>query len=292
MRAKAFRRAATAACAALLLGSGVEAQAWGALGHRVAGELAMQYLNDTTARKIRELLGSETLAEASVWADTMRSNPSHFWQKEAPGYHFVTVPAGLSYPQIGAPPQGDAVTALALFRRQLRDPQASKMQQQRALRFALHIVQDLQQPLHTGNGRDKGGGRISLTVQGKPSNFHRVWDSEILYSAGRTRAGWTHYLQTTGLLRTPRPADADPLVWIAESAVLRDSLYPPPRQIDEPYLREHLPRAELQLALAAIRSAAWLNETLSGTSETDADSGLRNGDSPNDMPWWRRWWKP
>lgn len=141
------------------------------MGHRVAGELAAQYLNDTTAQKIRELLGNETLAEASVWADNMRSDPSPFWQKEAPHYHFVTVPPGRSYSEIGAPPQGDAVTALAMFRRQLRDPHTSETQKQLALRFALHIVQDLQQPLHTGNGRDKGVAKFRSRWGANPRTF-------------------------------------------------------------------------------------------------------------------------
>jgi hypothetical protein len=264
-----------------------DVRAWGALGHEIAGTLAEPYLNASARQRIRLLLGDESLAEASTWADRMRSDPAPFWQHEAGPYHYVTVPPGKHYREIGAPDEGDAVSALAMFRRQLQNPDIAKPQQQLALRFALHIIQDLQQPLHVGNGRDRGGNEIFLRVNGKPSNLHRVWDSQILYSARRSRSQWQRHLADSGLLRDIRPEDADPMQWIVESAALRDSLYPPPRSINDSYLARELPRAEARLALAAIRSAAWMNQTFSGTARPPDPAA--SGDRP--VPDKRRWWQ-
>ena len=89
----------------------------------------------------------------------MRSNPEHFWQEVAGPFHYVTIPEGKTYAEVGAPDEGDSVTALAQFRKVLLDPKASREQKQLALRFTVHIIGDLHQPLHAGNGTDRGGQR-------------------------------------------------------------------------------------------------------------------------------------
>jgi len=102
--------------ALLILLAPNNAFAWGQTGHRVTGAIAEPLLNRHAAREVRGILGNETLAEASTWADEMRSNPDAFWQRTANPWHYVTVPAGKTYAEVGAPPVGDAVTALANYR--------------------------------------------------------------------------------------------------------------------------------------------------------------------------------
>lgn len=259
-----------------------DAGAWGRLGHEVAGALCERHLAEPARTRVRDLLGRESLAEASHWADRMRGNPAPFWQEEAGPYHYVTVPPGRDYAAVGPPPQGDAVTALAMFADELGDPQTSRERQQLALRFAIHIAQDLQQPLHVGNGGDRGGNDIAVRVHGEPSNLHRVWDTQIIESAGLRRGEWLRRLEHRGLLRTPEAGDDDPLHWIAESAALRDSLYPPRRNYDTAALRAALPTAEQRLALAGIRCAAWLNANL------PADAVIEAGRAPQPRSWWQR----
>ena len=105
-----------------------EANAWGQIGHRITGAIAEEYLSENAKAAIQRLLPYESLAEASTYADEMRSNPSAFWQKTASPYHYVTVPNGKTYSDVGAPKHGDAVTALIRFRRTLRDPKATVAQ--------------------------------------------------------------------------------------------------------------------------------------------------------------------
>ena len=237
------------------------ALAWGALGHEVAGQIARDDLDARARARVHALLGDESLAEASTWADRMRSDPDPFWQTQAGPWHYVTVPRGRRYSEVGAPPEGDAVTALARFRRDLCDGDAPPARQQLALRFALHIIQDLHQPLHVGNGRDRGGTTIRVDVDGESETFHWVWDSIVPGSAGTDRQAFLAAIADDGSLRPVAAGDDDPLTWIAESAALRERLYPPPARSDARYLARWLPVARERIALAGIRSAAWLNTT-------------------------------
>jgi len=241
------------------------AHAWGPLGHEIAGSLCEGLLDSHSRQQVRLLIGDEPLAKASHWADRMRQNPSRFWQGEARSYHYVTIPQGKRYRDVGPPPQGDALSALAMFRRELRNPHTSRERAQLALRFAVHITQDLHQPFHAGNGLDRGANDIKVRAQGvrgKPT-LHWVWDSYILGSANRTVAEWLNYLREVEPSSPPSTDDRNPERWVQESATLRDSLYPPPEFVDEAYLTRWLPVVEERLSAAGRRCAAWVNITLS-----------------------------
>lgn len=247
------------ALAALLMAASACVFAWGPQGHRIAGALTIEYLSPAALAEVEALLGSESLADASTWADRMRASPSPFWQKTAGPFHYVTVRTGKTYGEIGPPGKGDSVTALAEFGQTLRDPEASRAHRQLALRFSVHIIQDLHQPLHVGNGRDRGGNNVKLKLDGISTNLHRVWDSTILSVAGRSDREWVARLSSITPQQASDWTEADPLAWIAESASLREQIYPEHRTIDEEYLRRWLPKVELRLQQSAVRTAAWLN---------------------------------
>lgn len=237
--------------------------AWGQTGHRVTGEIAEQYLSGLARAHIQLILGDESLGEASTWADEMRSDPAEFWRTTANPWHYVTVPAGRTYAQAGAPPEGDAASALQRFAATLRDQKATREQKQLALRFTIHIIGDLHQPLHAGNGTDKGGNDVKVTFFGEQTNLHSVWDSGIV---GRQNLSFSEY--TARLSRRIDPLDvivwwqADPAVWIGESTKLRDGLYPTGTTLSGDYSYRHLPTVELRLQQAGVRMAAYLNNLL------------------------------
>ena len=259
----------------LTLGPAVSALAWGPQGHRVAGTLTQAYLDDQTRRAVAAIVGEQGLASASTWADEMRGNPSPFWQTQAGPYHYVTVPPGRRYAEVGAPAKGDAITALAVFEKVLMDPDAPREQRQLALRFSLHIVQDLHQPLHVGNGIDRGGNDFKVTIAGKGSNLHRVWDSTIIGSAGLSDAAWARRLgrgQVTKVsVKAGASCSSDPERWIAESAALRERIYPASHRLDAGYFRKHLPDVERQLQRAAEASACWLSAVLTSPRSPQSD---------------------
>ena len=238
------------------------ALAWGKTGHRVIGAIAQNHLSPRAATGVKRILGLETLAEASTWPDFMRSDPSEFWQHTASPWHYVTVPQGKTYAAVGAPPEGDAVTALQRFSATIRDPKAPLAGKQLALRFIVHIVGDLQQPLHAGNGTDKGGNEVTVTIAGKPSNLHAVWDTGLVDDEQLSYSEMAAWL---GARITPADvkdwSTTDPTVWIAESAALRVRIYPDKgvTNLGYRYVFDHTAQMELRLEQGGVRLAAYLN---------------------------------
>ena len=136
------------------------ALAWGKTGHRVVAAIAETQLSGIARANIEQILGhGENLVDASNWPDEMRSAPGEFWQKTATPWHYVTL-NGNAYDH--APPEGDALEALARFTQLLHNPKASLAEKQMALRFVVHLVGDLHQPLHVGKCCDKGGNDVKV----------------------------------------------------------------------------------------------------------------------------------
>ncbi len=241
------------------------AMAWGPTGHRVTGAIAEANLSGVARAHVHQILGNESLAEASTWPDEMRADPSEFWQKTASPWHYVTVPAGVGYSVALAPPQGDAVTALTRFTATLRDPKAGMDDKRLALRFIVHIIGDLHQPLHAGRPGDHGGNDIAVTWFGKPTNLHAVWDSAMIDDR---LLSWTE--QTAWLERRITPeqiiawSDVRPATWINESAALRETIYPTDPKLSWDYTWKYRQTINDRLSMGGVRIAAYLNWVFAG----------------------------
>lgn len=239
------------------------ALAWGATGHRVTGAVADRYLSGVARANVELLLGSEGLAQAATWPDDMRSDPAEFWQKTASPYHYVTVPTGKTHAEVGAPPEGDSVTALARFAQILRDPNASLADRRLALRFTIHIIGDLHQPLHAGRPGDRGGNDVKVSWFGEPTNLHSVWDSKMIDSRQLSHselAGWLAGAITPD--QVIAWSNPDPEAWIAESVALRETVYPagPSPKLSYDYAYRHQQALDGRLSRAGVRIAAYLNK--------------------------------
>lgn len=236
---------------------------WGQTGHRVTGAIAQQYLSPLSQAAVAELLPHSSLAEASTYADEMRSNPSEFWQRTSTHWHYVTVPQGKNYVEVGAPTQGDAVSALKAYTEVLKRDSSTLEEKRLALRFVVHIIGDLHQPLHAGDGSDRGGNDVKVNFFWQNSNLHRVWDSQMLDQRKLSYTEWTSWLTeqiTPSDIRSW--AATDPLVWIEESIQIRDTIYPEDaNSMNYDYLYHHLPIAKQRLQMAGIRLAMYLNQT-------------------------------
>jgi hypothetical protein len=262
---RAFLHIAVAAFG--LLGS-APALAWGKTGHRITGAIADRYLHDRTRTAITRILGAECLADASNWPDFMRSSNDPFWQGTASPYHYVTVPKGKTYSDADAPSEGDAVTALKRFSGTLLDPMSPLAAKQLALRFIVHIVGDLQQPLHAGNGVDRGGNEVSVTLFGAKTNLHAVWDSGLIDHEQLSYTEWTPWLLAK--LKPKQVSDwssSDPFVWITESAALRDRIYPFTPTLAYDYAFQNHAIVEERLQKGGLRIAAYLNRLFAEKSQ-------------------------
>lgn len=237
-----------------------QALSWGQVGHRVTGAIAQQYLTPRAQYAISQLLINEDLAEASTYADEMRAHPSEFWKKTANPWHYVDVFDGKKYSDVAPPIEGNAVTALEMFSSQLTSKESSLEEKQLALRFIVHIIGDLHQPFHAGNGLDRGGNDIKLKFFWEDSNLHRVWDSGLI---DRQQLSYTEWTQILSRKISEQQAKAwmevDPKVWIAESAKLRATLYPEGDSISWDYLYQNLPIVKQRLQMGGVRIAAFLN---------------------------------
>lgn len=250
--------------------------AWGKTGHRVVAAIADTELSGLARAHIQEILGpGESLDEAATWPDEMRADPAIFWQKTATPWHYVTL-NGTAYDH--APPEGDALEALVRFTKILQNPGASIADKQLALRFVVHLVGDLHQPLHVGKCCDKGGNDVKVTFFGKSTNLHAVWDSQLVdeeqLSFTELAAKLERHITSREVIAW---SDTNPRDWISESAELRDRLYPTVRpqagahpegrsdkDMDVPdlsysYVYQFTPVMERRLSQAGVRLAAYLN---------------------------------
>jgi hypothetical protein len=266
---------AAAVAAAALFPS--PALAWGKTGHRVVAAIADTQLSGLARAHVREILGpGESLTDAANWPDEMRSDPAMFWQKTATPWHYVTL-NGIVYDH--APSEGDALEALDHFSKILKDPAASLADKQTALRFVIHLVGDVHQPLHVGKCCDRGGNDVKVTWFGKPTNLHAVWDSQLVdeeqLSFSELAAKLERHLSDRQLIAW---WDINPRDWISESGEYRDTLYPTAADMPKPkkgekvkkgepvlpalsysYVYRFTPLMEQRLSQGGVRLAAYLN---------------------------------
>ncbi|MEE4246806.1 MAG: S1/P1 nuclease, partial [Kangiellaceae bacterium] len=202
----------------------------------------------------------ESLAEISNYIDEQRSNPSNFWQKTASPWHYVTVAKGKTYSSNTVTSKGDAITALAHYTNILKDKSNTKERRSLALKFIVHLIADLHQPLHVGNGTDSGGNKIRVKFFGRPTNLHRIWDSGLIDREQLSYTEWSNWLTRKIDGKTYQQwANIDPMVWIEESATLRDQLYPKKKNLSWDYRYKHIDSLKLRLSQAGVRIAVYLN---------------------------------
>ena len=237
-----------------------QALSWGQVGHRVTGAIAEQYLTPKAQLAINQLLINQDLAEISTYADEMRSHPSEFWKKTANPWHYVNVYDGKTYSDVAPPLEGNAVTALEMFTKQLKSKQSSLEEKQLALKFIVHIIGDLHQPFHAGNGTDRGGNDVKLKFFWEDSNLHRVWDSGLIDRQQLSYTEWTRILsRKISEQQAEEWMEVDPKVWIAESAKVRATLYPDSDKVSWDYQYQNLPIVKRSLQMGGVRIAAYLN---------------------------------
>jgi len=149
--------------------------------------------------------------------------------------------------------------------RTLLDPNASQSNKQVALKFIVHIIGDLHQPMHAGNGTDRGGGKHELIFFSQETNLHRVWDNGLIAKRGLSFTEWSNWLDKDISLQNIKSWQTnDPLVWIAEDVKIRDTIYPKQKEIGYNYLYYNLPIIKTRLKQAGIRLAYYLDQLFKG----------------------------
>ncbi len=247
------------------------ALAWGATGHRMVARLAAQQLTPQARARIDALLAGEpdpTLAGIANWADELRGKDPGLGKATARWHYVNLADHDCDYD----PPRdcADGNCAIAAIEHQtaiLADANQSRDARLQALKFVVHLVGDVHQPLHAGYARDKGGNDVQVHFDGQGTNLHTLWDSRMLVSTGRSEQAYLAHLRslprpTLATMVLPPPAAA----WAEQSCrvVTRPDFYPRRAKLDQAYVDKHLPIAERQLRAGGVALAAVLNKALGG----------------------------
>jgi hypothetical protein len=242
---------------------GPAAHAYGPLGHRIAGLAAEPLLCGRARAEIRSLAGDVGLDELGLWADRVRSYPEH---ADSAPWHYMNIADGASLAEYVSPPEGDVLGAIARFSGIVADIRAARAQRRDALRFLVHFVVDLHQPLHVGRAEDRGGNAVELVYQGEATNLHRFWDTQAIALDGLAVDAYARALFARAGIDAGGAASeiGTPRSWARESLALRPDVYSLNRRgrIDDAYRRRAERITERRLAAAALRLAGTLNRLL------------------------------
>jgi hypothetical protein len=175
---------------------------WGCDGHRVVSMIAWAELSDAARAGTTALLRANpidaahrgcspasrnVLADASTWADAVREN-----EPDTASWHYMNVPRDAARDELGRLcPFGRCVVGALRRQVEILRSNASDAARARALRFVIHLVGDLHQPLHVTTNGDRGGNCVPIAYRRESPhafadgerwepNLHGIWDTELV----------------------------------------------------------------------------------------------------------------
>jgi hypothetical protein len=236
---------------------------WGVVGHRAIGEIAANRLGSKARASVKEILGTESLAMVSTYPDEIR--PYSQFSYTAP-WHYVNMPVGLSYEefskQLVALDKPNIYKAILNCIADLKSSSKSKAEKVFAMKFLVHLIGDIHQPMHTGHSEDSGGNAIKVKLMRKETNLHGLWDSGLIDYAGLT------YKELAAVCGDLQKKDVkawqneDVIKWAFESYQITEQLYAEAAkkpEFDYDYYPQHADLMKKRIAQAGIRLAYVLN---------------------------------
>jgi hypothetical protein len=171
----------------ILLSLPLHCLAWGSLGHRTVAYLASLYFTPEATRFTNHLLNGQDISEASLFADRIRYIPSFHYSA---AWHYIDAQddpprqCGINITR-DCLSEGCVVSAIANHTERVMNTNLPAWQRGQSLRFLIHFIGDVHQPLHTEN-EDRGGNEIPVLFDHRHTNLHSVWDTLIpnKYAAG------------------------------------------------------------------------------------------------------------
>lgn len=286
----------------------VSAFGWGCEGHQIIALIARAHLTPQASMAVDRLLrenpidaalnrfckdrGSDLMTDAATWADNARTI------EKTADWHFIDIPLAIRGSGQDAMKwcHSDCiVSAIGHEWALLRDTSQPAPVRAKALRYLIHFVGDLTQPLHAADNHDRGGNctEMRFFAEGKPENLHAIWDYKILErDIDAKKETQSQYAKTLDAQFQPSESKVDVLAWTWDSHALAATvaygdLKPPipmasPTSgtadqtacsaeratvgaqhiaIDDEYVNRALPVIREQLAKAGYRLAALLNQT-------------------------------
>jgi hypothetical protein len=268
------------------------ALAWGDDGHKVAALIAYKHLTPAAKAKVDAILAGDTdtltgtdVASRATWADKWRTSHRdtaawHFSDVElssgdlnAACFSFPSLPAGT--PASQGTKDDCAANKISQFEAELKDPTTSDDERRFALKFLLHFVGDLHQPLHSSDSDDRGGNCVLITG-GSHANLHSYWDTTVVKTLGSSPSDIATKLDAKITKKNVKDWSAgDPKAWTTEAFGLAKTVAyklpmhgtcaakPAPITLSAAYKKKAASTATTQLQRAGIRLAYELNQALS-----------------------------
>jgi hypothetical protein len=238
-----------------------KAQAWGPQGHMMVAQIAEHKLTPKALAKVKSLLGSGlTMADVANWADSIKSQPQY---QKTKGWHYVDIPDGQTYESISHQPDGDAITAINQMITTLKSG-ASDNDKQTALKFLIHFMGDIHQPLHVGRPDDQGGNKVTVNFEGRTESLHQLWDSGMITKQNLDVDQYVHYLETLNYF-LPAETGVPFKQIVVEDMSARKNIYSfggsssTPVTIDQTYMNLNVSTMNAHLLLGGKRLAEVIN---------------------------------
>ena len=251
----------------LLLGAGsaLFANDWGKTGHRIVGEIAERQLTPEVKEIVYDILDGESLSSVSTWPDEMRSNPE--W-RPFDKWHYVNLPLDVEYPDAEVADE-NVVTIIQRAVLILKSPSADKEMKKFYLKYLVHLVGDVHQPMHVGRYEDYGGSKIKLKFKGRKgsdtyTNLHVLWDTNLIDDFKMSFTEWSNHLENK--YGRKKVDQSNVLEWTFESHWWARDIYANTKEGDNlsyDYVYKYQPVLEKRLYYAGVRLGNLINEIFS-----------------------------
>ena len=235
----------------------LSAFSWGKQGHLITGDIALIATKKAVQDSVNKYLAGTKWGEAATWMDEIRSNHSFDYMKT---WHYINVEKDKTYVKTE---EKNVINELEYIIDQLTNhrkelsPDGISMD----LKILFHLVGDMHQPLHVGYGEDKGGNTINVDFLGRPTNLHKVWDSEIIQEKQITTASLEELYKKITPAELEKINKIDVVEWMNENRALLPSVYDfKNTTINQEYIDKNTDMIKKQLLYSGLRIAAILNK--------------------------------
>lgn len=206
-----MRRSLLFSCALYCSVLASPARAWGPEGHAIVALIAQREMAPATRAAVDRLLATDRstltahdIASEADWADAYRDagdDRDSRGHHRTSGWHFVNLElhrpdldwACWHHPKLApgqpasdGPARDCIVDKIDAFEAELASPVTPPAERLLALKFLLHLVGDIHQPLHAADNHDHGGNDVRVTGLGRRvERLHHAWDTTFVRDLGR-----------------------------------------------------------------------------------------------------------
>jgi hypothetical protein len=231
----------------------LNALAWGSGGHKMVASFAKAALSKQVADSVQKILGKMSFEDASVWMDEVRSDHTYDYMKP---WHYINIEKDATYV---AGDEKHIVSQLELALAMLKHKDRNQDKTSTALLLLFHLIGDLHQPLHCGYGDDKGGNEVQVNFEGKGTNLHSIWDTDLIEFSKINLISCLKFSNTLTTEEKRQIQKVDITAWMHESRAYLPTVYDfKKRTISDEYINSAKPIIIKQLTRAGIRLATIL----------------------------------